>query len=87
MTTGDRTDFNMPIGCSGPSAYSDLKPVDHPVEGGDTCVPSLGRVNRYNKPWLVICETHFCLPEGSLREGMPSEDPLGMEPFKDQLND
>lgn len=65
--------------------YNELSRFDHPVEGGDTFVPALGRVNRYNKPWLVVCETHFCLPEGSLKEGMPSEDPLEMEPFKDQL--
>ena len=65
--------------------YNDLTAFDHPVEGGDTFVPALGRVNRYNKPWLVVCETHFCLPDGSLKEGMPSEDPLGMEPYKDQL--
>ena len=65
--------------------YTDLQPFDHPVEGGDSFVPTLGRVNRYNQPWLVICETFFCLPDASLKEGMPSEDPLGMEPFKDQL--
>lgn len=65
--------------------YDDLTPFDHPVEGGDTFVPALGRVNRYNKPWLVVCETHFCLPDGSLKEGAPSEDPLGTDPYKDQL--
>lgn len=65
--------------------YTDLQPFDHPVEGSDSFVPTLGRVNRYNQPWLVICETFFCLPDASLKEGMPSEDPLGMEPFKDQL--
>ena len=65
--------------------YNDLQAFDHPVEGGDTFVPVLGLVNRYNQPWLVVCETHFCLPEASLKEGMPSEDPLGMEPFIDQL--
>ena len=67
--------------------YSDLTPFDHAVEGGETFVPTLGRVNRYNKPWLVVCETHFCLPEASLKEGMPSEDPLGMTPYKDQLQE
>ena len=50
-------------------------------------MPVLGRVNRYNQPWLVVCETHFCLPDGSLKEGQPSEDPLDMEPCKDQLRD
>jgi hypothetical protein len=60
--------------------YHDLDPLDHPTEGGDTFVPTLGRVNRYNKPWLVVCETHFCLPDGSLKNGMPTEDPLGQFP-------
>lgn len=67
--------------------YTGLDQFDAPVEGGDTFVPVVGRVNRYNKPWLVVCETHFCLPDGSLREGQPSEDPLGMEPYKDQLKE
>lgn len=65
--------------------YNELDPFDHPTEGGDTFVPTLGRVNRYNQPWLSVCETHFCLPDASLKEGMPSEDPLSMEPYKDQL--
>lgn len=65
--------------------YTDLQCFDVPVEGGDTFVPTLGRINRYNKPWLIVCETHFCLPDGSLKEGMPSEDPLGMMPNKEQV--
>ena len=60
--------------------YGDLEAFDHPTEGNDTYVPALGRINRYNKPWLVVCETHFCLPDGSLKQGMPSEDPLGQFP-------
>jgi hypothetical protein len=67
--------------------YTDRRPFDLPVEGETTFVPVLGRVNRYNKPWLVICETHFCLPDGSLKEAMPSEDPLGMSPRPEQLVD
>lgn len=65
--------------------YTDVHPLLLTVEGGTTVVPTLGRVNRYNKPWLVICETHFCLPDSSLKEGMPSEDPLGMIPVQVQL--
>ena len=38
--------------------------------------PLRGRITRYYRPWLALCETHFCLPDGSLKEGMPSEDPL-----------
>ena len=65
--------------------YTELEPFDHSVEGGETYVPCLTRINRYNQPWLVICETHFLLPDGSLQDGQPSENPLEMEPTKDQL--
>lgn len=65
--------------------YHELTPTDIPVEGSDAHVPAVGRVARYNKPWLVICQTHFCLPDGSLKEGQPSEDPLAMSPVKDDL--
>lgn len=67
--------------------YNDLQRVDLPVEGEKKFVPALGRVNRYNRPWLVVCETHFTLPDGSLKEGMPSEDPLGFAPLQAQLSD
>jgi hypothetical protein len=65
--------------------YADLQAFDFPVEGAKKFVPARGRVNRYNQPWLVVCETHFTLPDGSLKEGMPSEDPLGMSPAKTQV--
>ncbi|MDB4373020.1 hypothetical protein N9Z53_04500, partial [Mariniblastus sp.] len=65
--------------------YHDLTPLDIPVEGAETHVPALGRVNRYNQPWLVICQAHFCLPDGSLKTGRPSEEPLSMSPVKDDL--
>jgi hypothetical protein len=65
--------------------YTDLQSFDFPVEGAKKFVPALGRINRYNQPWLVICETHFTLPDGSLKEGMPSEDPLGISPAESQL--
>ena len=65
--------------------YTQIEPLDHSVEGGETFVPCLTRINRYNQPWLVICETDFLLPDGSLQDGMPSENPLEMEPTKDQL--
>ncbi len=67
--------------------YTDRSPADLPVEGGDSFVPVLLRVNRYNRPWLVACETVFCWPEASLKEGMPSEDPLEMVPHFSQLTD
>ena len=63
-----------------PSDTPSCQPFDIPVDGGHAFVPALGRMNRYNRPWLVVCETVFCLPEGSLKEGMPSEDPLEMAP-------
>ena len=65
--------------------YTDRELVDMPVEGGDSVVPIIARVHRYSKPWLVICETVFCWPETSLKEGMPSEDPLEMSPFIEQV--
>ena len=64
---------------SRPSATT-ISRFDHPVEGGDTFVPCLGRVKRYNQPWLVICEAPFCLPDSALKDGHPSEDALAMEP-------
>lgn len=67
--------------------YSDFPRMDLPVEAGASFVPILGRVNRYNKPWMVICETVFCLPDANLKNGMPSEDPLEMAPLKEQLSD
>ena len=47
--------------------YSDVKRQDIPVEGGATFVPTLGSIQRYNKPWLAVCETLFCWPEASLK--------------------
>ena len=66
--------------------YVDRKPFDVPVEGAKSFVPTLTRVNRYNQPWLVICETVFCLPEAALKDGRPTEDPLEMMPFAAQLD-
>lgn len=65
--------------------YNELTRFDIPVEGGDAYVPALVRVNRYNQPWLVICETWFCVPDSSLKEGVPSESPLEMSPTADDL--
>jgi hypothetical protein len=65
--------------------YADLERFDIPVEGGHASVPALGRMNRYSRPWLVVCETFFCMPEASLKEGMPSEAPLEMPPVRARL--
>jgi hypothetical protein len=35
----------------------------------------------------VICETVFCLPDASLKEGVPSEDPLEMALLPEQLSE
>lgn len=67
--------------------YHDLQRFDHPVEGGGAFVPCLGRVKRYNQPWLVICEAPFCLPDSALKDGQPSEDALEMAPHRRQLTD
>jgi len=65
--------------------YPAVQPLCLPVEGNSACVPAIGRINRYNKPWLVICEASFCLPDTSLKDGMPSEDPLELAPLKSQM--
>jgi hypothetical protein len=67
--------------------YTTCRAMDLPVEGDSAVVPILGRFSRYNTPWLVICETVFCLPDASLKEGMPSEDPLEMAPLPEQLSE
>lgn len=65
--------------------YIDRQEVDIPVEGAKTFVPAAFRIQRYNQPWLVVCETFFCLPESSLKDGMPGEDPLEMMPLASQI--
>lgn len=67
--------------------YTDRNSLDIPVEGAKAFVPAVARINRFNRPWLVICETVFCLPETSLKDGRPSEDPLEMMPLTAQLDD
>ena len=67
--------------------YRSLTGMDLHVEGGTAVVPIVGRIQRYNQPWLVICETVFCLPDASLRDGMPSEDPLELSPLQAQVRD
>lgn len=52
--------------------------ADLPVEGGHTHVPILHRVHRYDRPWLIVAETAFTLPESSLADGVPPEEPLEM---------
>ncbi|MFQ3451769.1 hypothetical protein PMN64_00370 [Bradyrhizobium sp. UFLA01-814] len=39
-------------------------------------LPVLAQVSRYGKPWLVVAETPFCLPEAALPSDWNSEDPL-----------
>ncbi len=75
---------NLLLGALG---YTGLARQDVPVEGGQSFVPTVDCVRRYNKPWLAICETAFCWPEASLKEGMASEDPLETVPFADQLTE
>lgn len=65
--------------------YTNKEASDIPVEGGASFVPSIAQIERYNKPWIVICETGFCLPESSLQDGIPSEDPLSIIPLSNQL--
>ncbi|WP_050044914.1 hypothetical protein [Bradyrhizobium sp. LTSP849] len=39
-------------------------------------LPILAQVSRYGKPWLVVMETPFCLPEAALPSDWNTEDPL-----------
>jgi len=66
--------------------YSEYSAFDLPVSGSSAYVPVMGRVNLYNKPWLIICESCFCLPYSNLKEGRPPEDPLDMVPLTNQLS-
>jgi hypothetical protein len=65
--------------------YIDRKPFDMPVEGDTFFVPAVMQIARYSKPWLVVCETGFCLPDSSLADGIPSDDPLSNTPLQSQL--
>jgi hypothetical protein len=67
--------------------YSDLEAMDLPVESGDVYVPILGLLQRFGQPWLVVCESVFCIPDGSLPDGAASEDPLEEKPLLEQLVD
>ena len=46
--------------------YAQRKPLDIPVEGAKKYVPSVARVNRYNRPWLVIWNS-LSIPKQDLR--------------------
>ena len=65
--------------------YSDLEAMDLPVESGDVYIPILGLLQRFGQPWLVICESVFCIPDGSLPDGAASEDPLEGKLLLEQL--
>ena len=67
--------------------YGDLEAMDLPVEAGDVNIPILGLLTRFGQPWLIICETVFCIPDGSLPDGVASEDPLEGQPLSAQLID
>lgn len=60
---------------------------DLSVEGGQSAVPVLHEVSRFDKSWLTIVETHFALPESALKEGAPLEVPLEFSPTEIQLNE
>lgn len=65
--------------------YPRVEPAAFPVEGGSAAAPVLLQVQRYGSPWLVVVETVFCLPDASLKEGVPSEIPLELAPLRKQL--
>ncbi len=62
-----------------------IDPINIPVEGGHSRVPALLKLNRYEKPWLVACETSFALPESALPDGTPGDEPLEFSPLEKQL--
>ncbi|MEA5450205.1 hypothetical protein VB780_16615 [Leptolyngbya sp. CCNP1308] len=64
--------------------YDHLQRQDLFVEGGHGVVPVLGVLKRFGQPWLVICESLFCIPDGSLPDGAATEDPLEASPRPDQ---
>src|SRR5262249_33549713 len=55
-------------------------------DGKTSVVPVRGQVQRYNRPWLAVCEAVFCLPDSALKEGRPDEDPLEISPLKEQCD-
>lgn len=59
--------------------------LDLPVEGGHTHVPALHRLNRYDRPWLVVAEAPFVLPDSALSDGTPPEEPLEFPVLPAQL--
>ncbi len=65
--------------------YTHLEREDFAVDGGARFVPVLGRLERFGQPWLAVCETGFCLPDGSLPDGVPSENPFDLKPLRCQL--
>jgi hypothetical protein len=65
--------------------YSDLERQDLPVEAGDVVVPALGMLKRFGQPWLVLCESAFCIPDAALPDGAAIEDPLEFQPLVGQL--
>ncbi|MFO1429767.1 MAG: hypothetical protein U1F76_06460 [Candidatus Competibacteraceae bacterium] len=47
-----------------------------PLASEKRSLPVLARLSRYQRPWLVIAETPFCLPEASLPADWLPEEPL-----------
>jgi hypothetical protein len=39
-------------------------------------LPVLAQISRYGKPWLVVAQTPFCLPDAALPSDWNAEDPL-----------
>ena len=62
-----------------------IDPTNLPVEGGHSRVPALLKLNRYEKPCLVACETAVAMPESALPDGTPGDEPLEFSPLEKQL--
>lgn len=56
--------------------YTGYAPATISLAEGEYQLPLIALYHRNGEPWLAIAETPFCLPDASLPDGLPSEDPL-----------
>lgn len=66
--------------------YKEYRSTFAEVDGDEYRIPLTAEYYRNGSLYLAICETEFCLPEDSIPDGLPSEEPLELEP-ESQLAD
>jgi hypothetical protein len=59
--------------------YHDYSATTVTLSEGEYHLPLIALYKRSGEAWLAIAETPFCLPDTSLADGVPSEDPLECE--------